>query len=220
MVSLTIALLSGLVFAALAFVAYVMWPRWAEPPATTDAPPLPIVVANVIFQVPPAAIRQKVQRRPGAHDRIDLVFLWPELTPAAALSPDDPKRPPPTAARVFVTIASAPAAVTPADRLRSLYPRYAEPAVGDGPDGLGQAAFRDNTPYRGEDVLFDRDAPERFVVRCTRDQGAVQGTCLYERLIGSTSMMVRFPRGWLDTWRELVSGTDRLIDQLRPAVTQ
>jgi hypothetical protein len=29
------------------------------------------------FNVPPAAIRFKVQRRPGAQARVDLTFVWP-----------------------------------------------------------------------------------------------------------------------------------------------
>ena len=46
-----------------------------------DAPSLPITVAGVAFNVPPAAIRIPVQRRPGAHERVDLAFLWPSLEP-------------------------------------------------------------------------------------------------------------------------------------------
>jgi len=67
-----------IVFAAVAlsafgYVAYVLWPRWSAP--RLDAPPLPITVAGVAFNLPPAAIRVAAQRRAGAQERVDLVFL-------------------------------------------------------------------------------------------------------------------------------------------------
>ena len=68
------------VFAAVAsmafiYVVYVLWPRWPGPPVGADAPALPITIAGVTFNVPPAAIRVPVQRRPGAQERLDLTFL-------------------------------------------------------------------------------------------------------------------------------------------------
>ena len=59
-----------LVFAAVAsmafiYVVYVLWPRWPGPPVGADAPALPITIAGVTFNVPPAAIRVPVQRRPA-----------------------------------------------------------------------------------------------------------------------------------------------------------
>ena len=62
------------VFAAVAsmafiYVVYVLWPRWPGPPVGADAPALPITIAGVTFNVPPAAIRVPVQRRPGAQER-------------------------------------------------------------------------------------------------------------------------------------------------------
>src|SRR5258707_7660973 len=77
-------LLPFVVFAAVAFTAfvyigYVLWPRWPTP--RLDAPALPITVAGVAFNLPPAAIRVPVQRRPGTQERVDLAFLWPSLEP-------------------------------------------------------------------------------------------------------------------------------------------
>src|SRR5262249_44054751 len=69
---------------------YLLWPRWSAPVVGPDAPALPITVAGVAFNVPPAAIRVKVQRRPGAHERVDLAFQWPSLAP-----PDPTAKPAP-----------------------------------------------------------------------------------------------------------------------------
>jgi hypothetical protein len=67
-----------------AFVAYMRWPTWPNAPIAVDAPAIPITVAGALFNVPPAAIRAKVLRHPGTHERLDLAFLWPSLTPPPA----------------------------------------------------------------------------------------------------------------------------------------
>ncbi len=112
-----IASLVVLVLAAGIFVSYVLWPTWPGAPVPLDAPAVPITVAGVLFDVPPAAIRAAVQRHPGPHERIDLAFLWPSLTPpqpdaksndTAAPQPDQNAAAETTDAmsdRLFVTIA-------------------------------------------------------------------------------------------------------------------
>ena len=80
----------ALAVGAIAVIGYLLWPRWPGAAIAPDAPAFPITVAGVAFNVPPAAIRVKVQRRPGAHERVDLVFLWPSLEP-----PDPNAKPPP-----------------------------------------------------------------------------------------------------------------------------
>src|SRR6476646_2711649 len=173
----------ALVVAAIGFIAYVLWPRWPGPAISPGSPPLPITVAGTRFNVPPAAIRVSVQRRSGAHERVDLAFLWPSLEPA------DPKSlmPPPGAAaaaaktleRVFLTITAAGDTLPPAERVKTIYSRYAASEPVAGPDGLAVLAFRDGTPYQGEDLVYDAAKPDRFLLRCSRTSaGPTPGTCL------------------------------------------
>jgi len=212
-----------IVFAAVAlsafgYVAYVLWPRWSAP--HLDAPPLPITIAGVAFNLPPAAIRVTAQRRAGAQERVDLVFLWPSLQP-----PDSDFKPsalpgtePPSSrasARVFMTIAAAGDTLAPADRAVTIYPHYTAAEPLRGPDGLAVLAFRDATPYAGEDLIYE-PGTAGFLVRCTRGAGPVPGTCLYERRIDRIDVAVRFPRDWLDDWRMVAGTLDRLIASLRP----
>jgi hypothetical protein len=88
--------------------------------------------------------------------------------------------------------------------------------LGSGLRGLAVLAFRDGTPYQGEDLIYDAEGSS-FLVRCTRDRaGPTPGICLYERRIEAADVVVRFPREWLHDWR-MVSGTlDRLIASVRP----
>ena len=181
---LALLALIAMMAAAVAFIVEVLWPRWPEPVSATAPPALPITIAGVAFNVPPTAIRVPVQRRPGAQERVDLAYLWPSLNPA------DPAIKPNTAEaaaghtldRIFLTIAVAGDALAPEERVRSIYPRYASSEPVAGPDGLAVLAFRNGTPYQGEDLVYDAATPANFLVRCTR-AGTTPGICLYERRI-------------------------------------
>jgi hypothetical protein len=203
--------LVALAVTVLGFVGYAMWP---DAEVVVDAPALPITVAGALFNVPTQAIRVAAQRRSGAQERVDLAFLWPSL------APPDPNGPAPSLAardRVFVTIAAA-TSLAPVERLKTIYPRYTATDPAPGPPGLAIFAFRDGSPYQGEDVVFDAAAPERFLARCARTVNALTpATCLAERRIGDADVVARFPRDWLESWREVATGLEKLVGQLRPA---
>jgi hypothetical protein len=224
---LPFACLALLVLAAGFVVSYMLWPTWPSAPVALDAPAMPMTVANVLFDVPPAAIRAAVQRHPGPHERVDLAFLWPSLEPpqpdakgagqpAADNDGDAAAKPVDTTQRLFVTIAGLGSMLLPAERLRTIYPRYIEAQASAGPDGLAIVAFRAGTPYESEDLVYVGTNPEQFFARCTRQVGTVRGTCLHERLIDSAEVTLRFPRNWLDDWRGVATGADRLMAQLHP----
>jgi hypothetical protein len=218
--SLLLPLALSLAFSvlAVAFVAFVLWPRWPGATATGDAPTLPITVAGELFNVPPAAIRMPVQRHAGQHERLDLAFLWPSLAaPDPAAKPaltDEPN----ALDRLFVAIAAAEGTLPPVERINGIFRRYLSDEHFESPDGLVIIGFRDGTPYQGEDLYLDAQAPERFMTRCTRPGAAgTPGMCLFERRVGAASVVVRFPRDWLTDWRGLARSIDRLMASLRPA---
>jgi hypothetical protein len=212
-----------IIVGATGYVGYALWPRWSEPPLARDAPALPITIAGVAFNVPPAAIRVPVQRRAGAQERLDLAFLWPSLDPPGLSDSAAGMAAPTTAAsrtleRIFLTISLAGDALAPAERLKTLYPRYLESTPTAGPDGLAELRFRAGTPYQSEDLIYDAGASDRFLVRCTRDgAAATPGTCLYERRIEKADLVVRFPRAWLSEWRMVADRIEQLLHSLRPS---
>ena len=212
-----LAALVILIVVAAAFVALVLWPRWPATTVAPDTPALPITVGGVLFNVPPGAIRVALQRRPGAQERLDLAFLWPSLEP-----PDPNARPAPTENlppidRLFVTIEPQTSAMAPTDRVRTIYPRYLAETQFDGPDGLKVIAFKEGTPYQGEDLYFDPAAQPGFVVRCSRPGKAnTPGTCLYDRRIEQADVTVRFPIDWLANWRGVNDAIAKLLGQLKP----
>jgi hypothetical protein len=218
---LPFAIFFGVTLLAAGYVGYVLWPRWPGPPVSADAPSLPIVVAGVTFNVPPAAIRMRVQRRPGVQQRVDLVFLWPSLeapeaTPQASASTAAGTVAANAQDRIFVVLAGAEGTLPPLERLKTIYPRYLTNDPVAGPDGLILLAFRNDTPYHDEDLVYPAQGPERFLLRCSRQAGPTPGTCLHERRLGEADVTIRFPRDWLNQWRTVATGIDRLIENLRP----
>jgi hypothetical protein len=202
--------------AALAFVAYLLWPTWEIDTASGPAR-LPISVGSTLFNVPSASIRMKIQHHTGPQERIDLSFIYPSLEP-----PDAPKRV--TAAnvddamqpinRIFLSIAAHHDSLAPDMRARTIFPRYLDAATTVGEDGLTMRTFRDGSPYSGED-LFSASAPN-MVARCTRE-AATPGMCLSERRVEGADLTFRFPRSWLAQWREVADAMDRLTQQLHSA---
>jgi hypothetical protein len=210
------------VVAATGFIIHVLWPRWPEPPIGLNAPALPITVAGVPFTVPPAAIRIAFQRQPGAHDRVDLAFLWPSLQPpepvAAMNVPTKgvPRQLP--FERIFVTISIARESLPPEERVKTIYSRYVEVEPVAGPEGLSVLPFRRGTPYQGEDLIYDAVNPRNFLVRCSRGgAGPTPGICLQVKRIDASEIVLRFPRQWLEDWRDVAERIEKLITSLRPA---
>jgi hypothetical protein len=232
-----LAIFAALAAAAAGFVAYVLWPTWPSAPVALDAPALPITVAGVLFQVPPAAIRATMQRHAGPQERIDLAFLWPSLKPPLAnaganahaeakpIDANDSGDETGSIAketadsldgRLFVTIAAMGNVLPPVDRLNSVYPQYVQGKASAGVDGLAILPFRAGTPYEGEDLVYVAGNPDQFFARCTHASGSVPGTCIHERALGAADLTLRFPRDWLDHWRDVAGSFDRLVAQLHP----
>jgi hypothetical protein len=198
---------------AVALIAYLLWPTWASDPSK-DPGRLPVSVGATLFNVPTHAFRMKVQRHSGPQERVDLSFLYPALTAPdgakpvvtepveAAMQPID---------RIFLSISENRDEMAPDVRLQTIYPRYLDPAASSAQDGLIAGAFRDGSPYSGED-LFVADAP-RLVARCSRD-AATPGMCLSERRISGADLTFRFPRAWLTQWRDVAGAMDQLTAQL------
>jgi hypothetical protein len=198
---------------AIAVVAYLLWPTWGVDASSSPAR-LPVSIGNTLFNVPTAAIRMKIQRHSGPQERVDLSFAFPSLEPPDApkhVSADTVEETLPPIDRIFLSIAAHHDSLAPDDRVRTIYPRYLEQASTPGSDGLTTRAFRDGTPYGGEDLFF-ANIPS-LAARCTRD-AATPGMCLSERRVDGADLTFRFPRSWLAQWHDVADAMDRLTVQL------
>jgi hypothetical protein len=207
---------SALAAAAIALVAYLLWPTYGPDVSSSGPARLPVSIGATVFNVPTMAVRMKIQRHSGPQERVDLSFAYPSLD-----APDAPKHVSSDTVveeavqpidRIFLSIAAHHDTLAPDTRVRTIYPRYLEKASPPGQDGLTIRAFRDGSPYGNED-LFLADRPN-LTARCTRD-GATPGMCLSERRLEGADLTFRFPRSWLAQWRDVANAMDRLTLQLR-----
>ena len=198
---------------AIALIAYLLWPTWGVDASSAPAR-LPVSIGATLFNVPTEAVRMKIQRHSGPQERVDLSFSFPSLAP-----PEAPKHRSADAVedavqpidRIFLSIAAHHDTLAPDMRVRTIYPRYLEQASTPGEDGLTMRAFRDGTPYSGEDLFF-ANTPD-ITARCTRD-ATTPGMCLSERRIDGADLSFRFPKDWLTQWRDVAGAMERLTAQL------
>ena len=211
---LPLVVAAAITSAAIALVCYLLWPTWGIAPSSGPSR-LPVSVGATLFNVPTAAVRMKIQRHSGPQERVDLGFVYPSLeAPEApkhvsAETVDDKVQP---IDRIFLSIAAHRDSLAPDIRVRTIYPRYLDQNFTPVEDGLTMRAFRDGSPYAGED-LFSAAAPG-FTARCTRDV-TTPGMCLSERRIDGADLTFRFPRSWLSQWRDVAGAMARLTAQLR-----
>jgi hypothetical protein len=197
---------------AIALVAYLLWPTWGD--ASTGPERLPVSVGGTIFNAPTPAIRWKIQRHSGPQERVDLSFIFPSLESPEVpkhISADTVEEKVQPIDRIFLSISAHHDTLAPDTRLRTIYPRYLEQAATPADDGLTMRPFRDASPYANED-LFVASAPN-LSARCTRD-GVTPGMCLSERRVDGADLTFRFPRSWLEQWRDVANAMDRLTVQL------
>jgi hypothetical protein len=198
---------------ALVLVIYLLWPTWSGTSAEM-ADRFPITVGGTLFDVPRDAIRVSVQRRSGDQERVDLAFQYPSLTPPAPQAPvtaETAEQTPVAIDRIFVTLAAHNGEMAPAERVRTIYPRYLDPFQQGNTDGLTRAGFRDGSPYHHEDMFGD--SAGKFLARCTRD-AVTPGTCTSERRVGGADITFRFPRAWLKDWRDVAGAIEQLNTKL------
>jgi hypothetical protein len=197
---------------AIALVAYLLWPTW-EVDVASGPSRLPVSVGSTLFNVPTGSIRMKIQHHSGPQERIDLSFTFPSLDPPAApkhvsaANVDDAVQP---IDRIFLSIEAHHDAMAPEIRARTIFPRYLE-QTSTVEDGLTMRAFRDGSPYGGED-LFSATLPA-MTARCTRE-AATPGMCLSERRVEGADLIFRFPRSWLAQWHDVTEAMDHLTQQL------
>jgi hypothetical protein len=214
----TVSIVLGalLASAAVAIVAYLLWPTWGVVSAT-GPDRLPVSVGDTLFNVPPAAVRMKIQRHSGPQERVDLFFDFPSLQPpdqSKHVSAEQVDEMPQPLDRIFVSISAHHGVMAPEARVNTIYPRYLAPETMSVQDGLTMRSFRAGTPYDSED-LFLADQPP-LAARCTRD-AKTPGMCLAERRIDGADLTFRFPRSWLSRWHDVSDAVERLTAQLHSA---
>ena len=194
-------------------------------PVALDAPAIPVTVAGVLFNVPPAAIRAAgaASSRRARAASIWCFFgprsrrLQPTATPPSRSSRADERcragADAPTTA-LFVTIARLGAVLAPprgcARSIRVTSRRRPPPVRTDLPSCRSAPA----RPTRAKTWSISPKSPSSFSPAARGRSAPCPGTCIHERSLDAAEITLRFPREWLQDWRNVAAGFDRLIAQV------
>ncbi|MFO1148572.1 MAG: hypothetical protein U1E62_09350 [Alsobacter sp.] len=185
-----------------------------------------VSVGGAALTVPTAMLRTPEIVGDGPQARIDLTLSWPDLGPlephlaAARASWSASGQSSPDLAQV--TLLPADDSPAPETRVASLYARFLEPHVMQGPGDLVTRHFRRNSPYAGEVLVFSPPDGRRVVARCESepthatptDPGTPPALCLAEFRRRGLDVQLRFePRlaAGLEVARQRLAA---LIDRL------
>ena len=222
-----LAIAAALLAAAATFVSYMLWPTWPNAPIAVDAPAIPITVAGVIFNVPPAAIRAKVLRQPGrprAHrSRLSVAFAdaaaadaWPTNK---RLPPSDAAAPPARAQRPPVRHhRRLGAMLSPAERLRSDLSALRRAQAIAGPDGLAilRLSCRHAVSGRGPGLSRRQSRSSSSPAVPGRTGVAPACACTSVARMRAASRCAFRANGWR-IGATVAAGFDRLMAQLHAA---
>jgi hypothetical protein len=101
-----------------------------------------------------------------------------------------------------------------ADRLKRIYMNYvADPNGSEGPFGLTQFTFREDSGYHSDDLYVGETDQGPVVMRCVRfSQDVTSPSCLRDVPVAhGVTLAYRFKRAHLSHWREIAAGIDRLV---------
>lgn len=185
------ALLGGLLVGSLAFSVNLL----ARPGPSGS---LAVTVGGVALTVPREVLRAPAEGRSGATTRLDLRLSWPDMKPLAAAAAGR------TADEVLVSLVEADDSPAPETRMATLYARFLEPQVQEGPGDLITRHFKKASPYAGEVLVFSPPDGRLIAARCeagparvaqaaeATPRSEVPASCLAEIRRGGIDLQLRF----------------------------
>ncbi len=202
-----------------AILVYYLAPRpttfaGEQPSPTSRADLIQLRVHGLRVAVPANYLVYESTRQGGDRTDLSMFALLPDLHGYVS---DEASRFNDNAADsqvVYLLLREEKLNFTEADRLKRIYMNYvADPHGREGPFGLTQFAFRDDSGYRSEDLFVGETDNGPVVMRCVRfSQDVASPSCLRDVPVAhGVTLTYRFKRAHLSHWREIDSGIDKLV---------
>jgi len=199
-----------------AFLLYYLGPnpgalieQRASPTARTE--PVQLRIGGLSLTIPANYLPFASARSGGARRSVALYAELPDFrgysdARAQTFSRNNP-------AIVTMSIRQEEFDVPEAEKLRRIYLGDVTDAKGtSAPFGLIEYTFRDDSGYRGEDLLVGQVGGRAVVMRCVRANAEpTEPACMRDVwLARGVALSYRFERSHLASWREIARGVDRL----------
>jgi hypothetical protein len=203
-----------------AILAYYLAPRpntfaGEQPSSTSRTDLVPVTVRGLKLAVPANYIVYESSRHGGERTDLSMAALMPDFR---GYSYDASSRFASNAADsqvVYLLLREEKLNFSEAERLKRIYMNYvADPRGTEGPFGLTQFVFRDDSGYRAEDLFVGQTEGGPIVIRCVRfSQDVASPSCLRDvQIAHGVALTYRFKRAHLSRWREIAAGVERLVE--------
>jgi hypothetical protein len=185
----------------------------------TDSPEiLDIFIGQDHLRLPANAVRTDTQRKTGPAEQIDLVLTWPELQGYSHENRNRFYDLTAAGGLIFVEVSQRTMTHDMAGRFDPIYRLLLQPQPSNGPAGLIQYNFRENSSYRGEALLVSPDeGSPSFAIRCilSADTEAASNTdCQYDTEAGQDlTIMTRYSKDLLTQWKDIDAAIKLYIKQ-------
>lgn len=201
------------------FLIYYLAPR---PPSLSEERPSPTDAADIVevsvggakFRIPANYMQFASARKGGKQTQVALHALLPDLHGYNRAEAEAFSRNTPDSEVVYLLIREERVNLSEADRFRRIYLAYVvDPQGQEGPFGLTQYTFRDDSGYRGEDLFVAEPAAGSMVLRCARfGPNSPNPSCLRDIPLGDgVALTYRFRRAHLAQWADIEDGVRRLV---------
>jgi hypothetical protein len=171
-------------------------------------------IGNLVLNIPENYLQYASARKGGTRREIAVFAKLPEMggyseADARAFSENGDHSP-----IIHILIRADEFGVAETARLQRIYLDEVEDQHGRlGPFGLREYAFRDDSGYRGEDLLVGQAEGRTIVMRCTRPTSELPNpSCQREYPLPNGAVLsYRFVRSRLAEWRGIARGVEKLV---------
>lgn len=179
-------------------------PELMNSPYSADTTSRLINVGSTHFRVPENMIRHAEQRVAGPKEKLELVFLWPEMKgfnledQVAFNNVTDSSK------LIFVTLSAPTTPMTTSDRLHDVYSTHFRGSPIQGANGLIGFEMNPKSGYAGETIFFKPEDTKPFVARCMKPLEQTAAFCLRD-LVWQEKLQIgyRFRTALLSQWPKL-----------------
>jgi hypothetical protein len=189
-----------------------------HPAPTSRTDPVSVTVDGASFIIPANYFIYRSARQGGAHKEVALFTTLPNFRGYSDWYSQDFTDNTADSPLVNLLIREEELNLGEAERLQRIYLNYVvDPKGKPGPFGLTKFTFRDDSGYRGEDLLVGHLDRHLVVLRCVRLTEKVPSpSCLRDvRLARGVALSYRFKRAHLVHWQDIASGVEALVRSFR-----
>lgn len=205
---LFLMLIAGLVLITAIFllsrILLYSGPELMNSPYSAETTSRLIELGSSTLKVPENMIRHADQRSNGPKQKLELVFLWPEMKGFNLEDQVAFNNVTDTSRLIFVTLSTPREPMATSDRLHDIYSPHFRGSPIQGANGLIGFEMSRKSGYAGETIFFKPEDSKPFVTRCMKPVEQSASFCIRD-LVWQEQIQVsyRFRHHLLTQWSQL-----------------